>query len=464
MDFTTCPKWLDDTRVKADETAENGDYRIVAPSTHKAIRDHITTRNEFVIPKDATFAVAGDARSDQSPSPVVSSSSDMPVDDATLITDAEGNYADAVHSNDMVRLMSVVSDKNSSDILLVRLGSPIITSRIITSFHCTNLQLNGSSVDTGVYRTIVTLPSCVPIESVITLQSIFDKATSPLCIHSVRAPRSVDVRVSLKCIRHETRLVEMELAPFYQMCIKRPFNDPNVRILPFIGITDLDMRGRISLYGYLYALWSTCMVRFLTNAYNQYKTLRWCASVNHSANYVMEDITVRSQIGKTNFSVDVNYESDVVCKMKGRWIQVPLLDNLNTMKPISATRIAPTFRMRNMTDAIRSISIVSGMLFGGISKQLELAANLHIAIVLSDLSYEIFTVHLNVDLAPHISILEVVNDQEFHVRILYYDTQQTLSMSATGKWISVDITTSKCKKLPTATVAGFMQLFEEPTC
>jgi hypothetical protein len=72
----------------------------------------------------------------------------------------------------------------------------------------------------------------------------------------------------------------------------------------------------------------------------------------------MEDITVRSQIGKTNFSVDVNYESDVVCKMKGRWIQVPLLDNLNTMKPISATRIAPTFRMRNMTDAIRSISIV----------------------------------------------------------------------------------------------------------
>jgi hypothetical protein len=178
----------------------------------------------------------------------------------------------------------------------------------------------------------------------------------------------------------------------------------------------------------------------------------------------MEDITVRSQIGKTNFSVDVNYESDVVCKMKGRWIQVPLLDNLNTMKPISATRIAPTFRMRNMTDAIRSISIVSGMLFGGISKQLELAANLHIAIVLSDLSYEIFTVHLNVDLAPHISILEVVNDQEFHVRILYYDTQQTLSMSATGKWISVDITTSKCKKLPTATVAGFMQLFEEPTC
>jgi hypothetical protein len=166
-----------------------------------------------VIPKDATFAVAGDARSDQSPSPVVSSSSDMPVDDATLITEAEGNYADPVHSNDMVRLMSVVSENNSSDNLLVRLGSPIITSRIITSFHCTNLQLNGSSVDTGVYRTIVTLPSCVPIESAITLQSIFDKATSPICIHSVRAPRSAnpahcgEQKVALSALGEKTRII-----------------------------------------------------------------------------------------------------------------------------------------------------------------------------------------------------------------------------------------------------------------
>jgi hypothetical protein len=229
-------------------------------------------------------------------------------------------------------------------------------------------------------------------------------------------------------------------------------------VLQSISITDLDLRGRISLYGYLHALWSTKIVRFLTNAYNQHKTLKWSASINHAATSSVDELKVRSHVGKTNFSVNVDHNTEPSCSMTGSWMQSSF-EHSEMSESTSPTRIAPFFHMRSMSDAIRSVSIIHGMLFGGMTHQLELATDT--VVLISAISYDMYTVRTNVDLYPHISLLDVVHDTQFRVRLLYYDSNGTLFMSATGTWISVDKTTSKSKPLPKPTMALFRQFFYE---
>ena len=349
------------------------------------------------------------------------------------------------------------------------LGEPIISNRVISGFTLTYLKHDGFIVDTREYTARISLPNDAPIDAVMALYHKFDESASPIEIYTMNTSHTrMEVRVSFKSVNHSTRVIEMDWDASYQMCIRctpdvASSSCPNPTanmLIRSISINDLDMRGCISLCGYLHSLWSTTMVRFLTNAYNQYKTLKWSASLSDTSIRAVEGLKVRSQVGKTNFTVNVAQNDETVCEMSGHWARSFLLENESRYKAAKSTQVAPSFRMRGISDAIRHVSILHGLLFGGMSHQLELASTEKTVVVLSSLLYDMYKVRSNVDLHPQVTLLEVVNDQEFHVRMLYYDSDGTLFMSSNGRWVSVDKETSKAKPLPKTSVAIFRQFFE----
>ena len=276
--------------------------------------------------------------------------------------------------------------------------------------------------------------------------------------HAASDVRSV--RVSCKSLQHDVRVIEMDWSAWYQVRIQPPAHAGGLH--RSIAITDLDMRGCVSLYGYLHSLWSTTLVRFLTNAYNQYKTLRWSASIGRTATRVVDGLAVQSHIGKTNFTVNVVHQDEPVCKMSGHWIRSGLLETASARPSTpSSMPVPPTFRMRGIADAIRHVSILHGLMFGGMSHQVELAATVGTVVVLSSISYEVYTARSNVELHPHVALLDVVDDREFHVRMVYYDADGAIFMSSTGRWVSVDKETSYGKPLPKTTVEALRQFFEQ---
>ena len=344
--------------------------------------------------------------------------------------------------------------------LWARLGDPIVSSRGIRGFTCAYVTHNGSPVNTGDYTVRISLPNDAPIDATVTLRPTFAPSASPFGVYAKKASQRADVRVSCKSFQHDTRVIEMDWSAWYQVRIQPPAHAGGLQ--RSISITDLDMRGCVSLYGYLHSLWSTTLVRFLTNAYNQYKTLRWSASIGRTATRAVDRLAVQSHIGKTNFTVNVVQQDEPVCKMSGHWIRSGLLETASARPSTpSSTQVAPTFRMRGIADAIRHVSILHGLLFGGMSHQVELAATVGTVVVLSSISYEVYTARSNVELHPHVALLDVVDDREFHVRMVYYDADGALFMSSTGRWVSIDKETSDGKPLPKTTVDALRQFFEQ---
>ena len=376
--------------------------------------------------------------------------------------------ADDAPPDDMAELLAMCGatggGSDSSDTgLSVRLDEAIQSNGVVTGFTCTHLRRNGALMNTGAYAAFIRLRPDVATGASVTIHATHDKDASPIRIYADGCVEKVEVRATCRSIRRDERRIEMDWGAFYRLRVQHPTRNNNNHhppvnrnhdLLSSIAISDLDMCGRISLYGYLHALWSTTLGRFLTSAYSQHRTLKWSACVHPAATGgAMSALRVHSQVGKTNFSVSVNRGNELACKLTGHWTQGSLFEPPAHLNAIPSTRIASCVRMRNISDAIRSTSIIHAHLFGGIAHQLELATNDHTAIILSALSYDMYTTRSAVDVYPAVSLLDVANDQEFHVRMLYHDATGTLVMSATGKWISVDVTTSRSKPLPKATMA-----------
>ena len=386
---------------------------------------------------------------------------DGPADATTQPADPLGHAGDSspavddAPSDDMAELMAMCGDPSDTG-LSVRLEEAIQSNCVVTGFTCTHLRRNGALMNTGAYTLFIRLRPDVATSASVTIHATHDKDASPVRIYADGGVEKVEVRATCRSIRHDERRIEMDWGAFYRLRVQHPTrnnnNNPpvsrNLDLLSSIAITDLDMCGRISLYGYLHALWSTTLGRFLTIAYSQRKTLKWSACI-HPVGGATSGLRVHSQVGKTSFSVSVNRGNELTCKLTGHWTQG------SSFEPpaIPSTRIASCVRMRSISDAIRSTSIIHAHLFGGIAHQLELATNENTAIILSALSYDMYTTRSAVDVYPAVSLLDVANDQEFHVRMLYFDATGTLVMSATGKWISVYVTTSRSKPLPKATMA-----------